>query len=341
MNAKYTVVLWLLAAQVLAGPLPVLSSGVPTAEELSGQGKLQAYYNECVSAGVDCLLPSGVIKTDGLNVYYATGVRIIGTGRAFHKHDSKNGWRSVPWIIRNNTTLVSTNSERPLITLKPVKGIKIQGICFDTTGIGVHYRAHLGWGPSHINVTDCSFIGCEAGFKAGDNVGDANAADAHFEGCSWHDCRSGLLVMHQQGVNYTLEGQCWFYDTDVAIHLKGGGFVVAPSLHGFGVKTWCKVERGGPNLVPQFVCGAIYSDRSPPSRPPVLIDATLARDVVKATVGIVKITDNSKDIVNKGHKLFLAPFNEDVAAKSELSLFIPDLSSWPRWFDARSHKPSE
>lgn len=294
----------------------------PTAEELSEPGALQAYCDDRASRGLKIVLPPGYIRNANVSLAYYHGVEIVGSGCSHVSPSSKNGWRTHPQVKKAFTILVSGDATKPVIRLAPCMELKLSDFSIKSDGIGVDWPQWRGWGGAHLKIDSVNFHDCSVGLRAGREKSDHNAADASFHNCTFDHCGVGLQVNHNQGVNYVFTGLNYFYDVPIAVHLRNGGAVVASSLHGYGVKTWCRMEGGGSNLNPQFYCQFIYSDRSLPSKtsydlnrpypvnsPPVILDAYKATGTVKAYVGAVKGTwDSTRDgKLNSEHNFLLAP----------------------------------
>ncbi len=312
-------------------------SRVPSAEELSQPGALQAYVDTKASKGETVILPPGVIKGN-LNLTYYHGVTIKGAGPSHISLTNKNGWRTHPQVKQSYTIIKPEDESKAVIRFKPCMELKLQDFSIDTRGIAIDFPEHRGWGGAHIHLDRVNMHYAKIGFRAGKEKGDHNAADVSFTNCTFDHCDIGLQVNHNQGVNYVFTGLNYFYDCPLAVHLKNGGAVVASSLHGYGVKTWCRMEGGGSNLNPQFYCDFIYSDRSLPSQtsidldrpypvnsPPILLDASIATGTVKAYVGAVKGTWNAyrDGKLNNEHNFILAPSHKNY----ELLFGHPEVSN--------------
>lgn len=285
---------------------------LPTADELSGGSALSDYINAKLKAGEVCKLPGGVIRTDKpIDLYRVHGGRIEGVGMATGSSREPDGFRTSAKVTQAHTTIVGPD---PVFRLRACQGLSIEHLTIEGDGAGVSYEHVPGWPSNYLTLHKVAF-GTAVGLRAGLKETDHNAADVTLTDCYFSRCKTGLEVNHLQGVNYRLSG-CNFLMVDTAVLLNHGGLVHLLDCFGF-VQNWLVIKAGGPNLMPCRITN-LNSDREPSHRPPVIVDASEATDVVRVIVDGVKVTANWGDgEKHPGHAYYRQPKNGEIRVRDD------------------------
>jgi hypothetical protein len=276
------------------------------------------------------MLPVGVIQTDRpIELRRLHGGVIEGAGPPYASGDSASGWRAHPDTIQASTLIVATDPSRPAIIMAATINTELRNFGVETTGVGIAYQQVTGWGNAYAYLHRIAFHDCQIAFKAGDEPTDHNAADVTFDGCLFFRCKTGLEVNHLQGVNYLLEGQCFFGGVDRAVVFNEGGFSHLQNCTGFDVGTWLTFNGGGPNLMPCRITH-LYSDRTKDDTPPVIVDATGATNQVRVIVDGVKVTQQGLHdrLYYAGHVYYRLP-KDHKKWKTEIRVRDNDLNNYP------------
>jgi len=308
----------------------------PTAETLSEPGALAEYVTKSLRTKGRCVLPIGIIKTDKtIDLYRVLGGVIEGVGMAAGSSSHPDGFRTVEATTQAHTTIVGPN---PVFRLRACQGLSIEHLTIESDrkgesdggdadeGVGISYEHVPGWPCNYLTLHKVAF-GTPIGFKAGEKSGDHNAADVTFSDCYFTDCKIGLEVNHNQGMNYRLTG-CNFLMVETAVLLNRGGMVHLLDCFGF-VEQWLVIKGGGPNLMPCRITN-LNSDREPQHRPPVIVDASESTDQVRVIVDGVKVTQQGLHdrLHYSGHVYYRLPKNHK-RSKSAIRVRDNDLNNYP------------
>lgn len=318
---------------------------VPSTTELSVSGALQSYIDYCLSKTGHVKLPPGIITlpaADEIVLYRTIGGVIEGAGRPHEISTGTNGWVNVTGGDRAYTLIRKlSGGTKQIFRMEPAINVTFQNFGIENPSHdGFKLVGVSGWGGGHIFMNNVSGMSLKKFFTAS---GALNAADVVFTGIQLRNCAIGLEVNHQQGVNWLFDGQCYLYNVDIAVLLRNGGYVHLDNTCGFGVKTWVRADTGGPNLMPTCRITNLYSDRTPPDSPPVIVDFSRATDYTAAIIDGFRVTDNSVDTPNSGHSMFLTPTGVSGASsysypsgtfRSGITIRDIDFMRFPRIFNA-------
>lgn len=317
-------------AQTIELPPSPLPQKWPTAKELSEPGALQWYIEASLKDEGRCVLPVGVIRiSEPIKLRWVQGGTIEGAGPTYAPSDSKSDWRTNPAVIQANTTIVTSDPNKPVLDLSAVIGLEVAKLSIETSGVGVLYRDSPGGGSMFNTLRKVSFHGCTIGFKAGEKLTDPNSADVTFDGCTWRSCKTCCEVNNNQGVNYLFHGLCWAIECDRFAVLNAGGLANLQGVCGMNVGTWLTIVAGGGNNQPSRI-EQLYSDRTASFPPPVLVDASKATAHYRVLVDGVKVTyHGASDAKQWPDFVAFREMPNAAVWKSTITVRDPDTINWP------------
>lgn len=278
------------------------ASALPTAEELSEPGALQAYLDEAFAKKPgDIRLPSGVIRySETLSIKRRNGGVIRGAGAVYASDDPEApqiGWRD-PKVRRGTLLHYSGPADEPAVLVRDSLQLVLSDFAIQADGAtGMRFEVSRGWGNNHHTLERIGFIASECGVECGLNGLPFNCADISFQGCVFNRCRTGLRTHAPQNVAYWFTNGCYWLSCDRPIDLvKGGNVCVRDAGTNGPMTAFLTIRQGGVNAAVSKI-DFLRIDRTggtPEDRFRV-VDASQARGGVRVVVDALQITNLQGD----------------------------------------------
>lgn len=222
--------------------------------------KLQRAFDAVCSGNFSKLqLPSGVIRISStITLDRARGVTIQGTGRTGGIHalpwtEAMLGGTIIEWDGPAGGVMIDIDESRYF----EVKSLDMANTHLDQTGNAasacMRIAAGSSYGNGHMYLDSIGYklLGAGVACIFGTVQADTNAADVRFHNCViWGDdpnlTEGGIVVNHDQGVNYNFEN-CVFAFLDTIAKFNYGGSCRFKNCDSFGCKTGLMVVNQGDN----------------------------------------------------------------------------------------------
>ena len=325
--------------RLLAEPQPS-ASGVPTAEDLSEPGALQAYLDDAFATTPgEIRLPSGVIRyTETLRIQRRNGGVIRGAGAVYASDDPEapqHGWRD-PKVRRGTLLHYAGPADEPAVRVRDSLQLVLADFAIQADGAtGIRFEVTRGWGNNHHTLERVGFIASECGVECGREGLPYNCADISFQGCLFHRCPTGFRSHAPQNVDFWFTDGCYWLTCDRPIDLvKGGNVSVRDAGTNGPMTAFLTIRQGGVNAAVSKI-DFLRIDRtggSPEDRFRV-VDASRARGGVRVVVDALQITNLRGDDWS-GWKLFSVAENNHPGHRIDVRMAVA-----PKGADLKPGKP--
>lgn len=286
-------------------PYHLLSSRVPTAAELSGDGtELTQYVQDELGrsrrhGAVE--LPEGDITYNGTwTIAQRAGFVLRGAGawKNATYQDPANAWDAVA-IARGTRLVYSGPLETDALRLGGVTRARISDFAIEHQNAGrvVVVAQDAAFQSSHLLFENLNVSGDGnrggVGFEFG--AGTGLQSDMAFNRVECRDLDIGMRTNGVQNVVYNWYGASYFTRINTAVHCVLGGGVNLHGVSGNGVGTVIRTDGGGKNARGFSMIGCGW-DRTGGPVLPILFDATRVSGHTNFVCDGIDVTWSSEDI---------------------------------------------
>ena len=216
---------------------------------------LQKAFDRADASACRIVLPPGVFritKTLRLEKTNGRGVTITGQGGTPWRHWPKA--TTLRWDGEQGGTLLRTVG---------ISGCSIQNLNFDgNKKAGILYLAStvLGWGNMLNTMSNVHFFNAKTGIQMGEDEGEHNNADYHFQFITFRSLETGFRVTNDQGVDF-LFNYIFGLGVGTVLDFQRGGNLQVNTAQLTNCKLFLNIDGGGRN-VGVYVANNVRIERS-------------------------------------------------------------------------------